>query len=70
VPAAIISDYMGLNWVWSEKPVAIGGPETNYTWQPADNNSQVTLIWDIDGEAMKKDLFDTLNGQPRDLSKK
>ena len=65
VPAAIISNYMGLDWVIKEEPAQVSGPENNYGWEKADSISTVRLVWDIDGEAMKKDLFNTLNGNPK-----
>ncbi len=68
VPAALISDFKGLGWIKNEKPAAISGPDKNYTWLPADSTSKVTLIWDINGKAMKKDLFNTLNGSPLKLT--
>ncbi len=64
VPAAIISNHMGLDWVIKEEPAQVSGPENNYSWEKADSISTVRLVWDIDGEAMKKDLFNTLNGNP------
>jgi len=33
----------------------------------SDSTSTVWLIWDIDGEAMKTDLFNTLGGRPTSL---
>ena len=70
VPAMVISNYKGFNWVTKVAPVKVSGPENDYQWQPADNTSTVYLIWDIDGEAMKSDLFNTLNGDPTSLIKK
>ena len=64
VPAAIISDYKGFGWVTSVEPAKITGPENEYSWEEADSTSNVRLVWDIDGEAMKRDLFNTLNGNP------
>jgi len=70
VPAMVISDYKGFNWVTKVAPVKVSGPENDYQWQEADSTSTVHLIWDIDGEAMKSDLFNTLNGHPTSLIKK
>ncbi len=70
VPASVISNYKGFNWVTKVAPVKITGPENNYRWEQADSTSNVYLIWDIDGEAMKTDLFNTLNGNPTSLMKK
>ncbi|MCD6321873.1 MAG: nucleoside hydrolase, partial [Clostridiales bacterium] len=70
VPATVISNFKGFNWVTKVAPVKITGPEKDYKWEQADSTSAVYLIWDIDGEAMKADLFNTLNGNPTSLMKK
>ncbi|MEA3479072.1 MAG: nucleoside hydrolase, partial [Bacteroidota bacterium] len=64
VPAAIKSNYLGLNWVTRVVPAQVSGPENNYRWEEADSTSAVRLVWDINGEAMKKDLFHVLNKNP------
>ena len=69
VPAKVISDYKGLGWVTKVEPVRVSGPDNDYQWQQADSTSTVHLIWDIDGKAMKTDLFNTLNGHPTKLIK-
>ncbi len=70
VPAAIISDFNDLGLVTKTEPIKVTGPDHDYTWQHVDGPSKVPLIWDIDGKAMKADLFNTLNGNPTDLRKK
>jgi len=67
VPAAIISEYNDLGWVTKTEPIKLNGPDQGYTWRHIDGSSNVHLIWDIDGEAMKEDLFNTLNGHPTRL---
>lgn len=67
VPAAIISDYKELGWVKHSIPVQVNGPDQNYTWRHIEGPSNVRLIMDIDGKAMKNDLFNTLNGHPEKL---
>jgi len=69
VPAVVISNYKGYNWVTKTAPVEVTGPENDYRWVESDSSSTVRLIWDIDGEAMKTDLFNTLNGRPTKLIK-
>jgi len=49
------------------EPVYVSGPDNDYLWHPADSTSTVRLIWDIDGETMKTDLFNTLGGRPSSL---
>ena len=65
----VISNYKGYNWVTKVAPVKVTGPENDYKWVESDSSSNVYLIWDIDGEAMKTDLFNTLNGRPTKLIK-
>lgn len=69
VPAMVISEYLEMGWVTETEAVHVSGPENNFSWQQADSTSTVHLIWDIDGEAMKADLFNTLNGHPSRLIK-
>ena len=77
VLAVVINEALGGDWVTKVEPTYVSGPEKDYSWQPApedsnagDSNagdSSVRLIWDIDGEAMKVDVFNTLNGNPSHL---
>ena len=60
ISATVISDHKGLGWVKKVEPVHISGPDNDYQWQKADSSSSVHLIWDIDGKAMKTNLFNTL----------
>ena len=69
VPAVVINNYKGYNWVTKVAPVKVSGPENDYKWVESDSSSNIYLIWDIDGEAMKTDLFNTLNGRPTKLIK-
>ncbi len=69
VLAVVINDFLGQDWVTEVEPTYVSGPEKDYSWQPAGDNSVVRLIRDIDGEAMKADLFNTLNGKPSHLRK-
>ena len=65
----MINDCLGGDWVTEVEPTYVSGPEEDYSWQPADGDSAVRLIRDIDGQAMKADLFNTLNGNPSHLRK-
>jgi hypothetical protein len=67
VPAAIISDYNGLGWVLETRPAEVTGPDQGYAWKYTDRPSNINLIMDINGEAMKTELFNTLNGYPQKL---
>lgn len=59
----------GFDWIKKVDPVRVSGPDNDYQWQEADSTSTVHLIWDIDGDAMKADFFNTLNGHPTMLIK-
>jgi hypothetical protein len=48
---------------------ASGAPDPYVRWVP-DSDGSVRLIRQIDPEAMKKDLFDTLNGSPTPLKER
>ena len=65
--AAIISLRLGLGWVKEVEPVTIAGPDQGYRWTKADQPTPVRVIRQIDQEAMKRDLFDTLKGKPTRL---
>jgi len=66
--AAIISMRLGLGWVREVEPVAIGGPEKDYRWTGVSREKMdARVIRQIDQEAMKREIFDTLNGKPRPL---
>ncbi len=67
VPAAILGDYLNLGWVKRKEQAGVSGPENDYKWVKADSTSNITLVWDIDGVAMKKELFNTLSGNPVSL---
>ena len=67
VLAVVINDFLGKDWVKEVETSDVSGPDKEYSWQAADEKSTVRLIRDIDGEAMKTDLFNTLNGNPSRL---
>lgn len=66
----VIGNHLGLDWLTLVEPSVILGPDQEYRWQKTDSPTSVYIIRDIDNEAMKVDLFNTLNGKPADLSPK
>ena len=65
--SAIISLRLGLDWVKEAEPVTVGGPTQGYRWTKTDQPTAVRVIRQIDQEAMKRDVFDTLKGKPTRL---
>lgn len=65
--AAIISQARGFNWYSQVKRVNMGIPNETYVRWDKNDTGTVHIIWEINPEAMKKDMFDTLNGNPTPL---
>ncbi|MFP4058385.1 MAG: nucleoside hydrolase [Candidatus Brocadiia bacterium] len=66
-PAAVISMRLGLGWVQEAETVTVGGPKDGYRWTEAEGPSPVRVVRQIDVEAMKRDIFDTMKGVPMRL---
>jgi hypothetical protein len=65
--SAIISLRLGLGWLKEVEPVVVAGPEGGYRWTKSDKPTPCRVIRQIDQEAMKRDVFDTMKGKPRRL---
>jgi len=65
--SAIISMRLGLGWVKQVEPVAVGGPKQGYRWRKTDGPATVRVIRQIDQQAMKADIFETMKGKARRL---
>jgi len=65
--SAIISLRLGLGWLKEVEHVTVAGPDQGYRWTRTDQPTTVRVIRQIDQEAMKRDLFDTLKGKPTRL---
>jgi len=65
--ASVISMRLDLGWVKETEPVTVGGPKEGYRWTKTDQPTAVRVIRQIDVEAMKRDIFDTMKGKPRRL---
>jgi len=60
----VIGNYLGKHWLTLVEPSVVLGPDQEYRWKKVDSPTNVHIIRDIDEEAMKTDLFNTLNGKP------
>ena len=65
--SAIISMRLKLGWVKETEPVVVGGPEIGYRWTKAKRATSVRVIRQIDQQAMKEDIFNTMKGKKQDL---
>ncbi len=65
--SAIIGLRLGLDWIRETEPVTVSGPEHDYRWTRTDGATPVRVIRQIDQEAMKRDLFETMKGRPTRL---
>jgi len=66
-PAAVISFRLGLGWVKQVDPVTVAGPQQGYRWTKTESQTAVRVVRQIDQQAMKSDVFDTLKHNPRRL---
>ncbi len=65
--SAIISERLGLGWVKETEPITVAGPDDGYKWIKTDDPTPVLVIREIDQEAMKTDIFDTMKGKATPL---
>lgn len=65
--AAIISLRLDLGWVKQVELVSVAGPEQKHAWSTSEGPSNVRVIRQIDQEAMKQDIFETIKGRARKL---
>ena len=65
--SAIISERLGLGWVKETEWVTVAGPAEGYRWNKSASPTTVRVIRQIDQQAMQRDLFQTMKGQPARL---
>ncbi len=65
--SAIISERLGLGWVKETEWVTVAGPAEGYRWTKSAVPTTVRVIRQIDQQAMQRDLFQTMKGQPTRL---
>jgi chitodextrinase len=65
--SAIISLRLNLGWIKETEPVVVAGREQGYRWTRTDGATAVRVIRQIDQQAMKEDIFNTMKGQNRRL---
>jgi len=65
--SAIISLRLDLGWIKETEFVTVAGIENGYQWTDADHPTPVRLIRQIDQQAMKEDIFNTMKGKRQRL---
>ena len=65
--SAIISLRLDLNWIKQTEYVTVAGPEQGYRWTKTDEKTSVRVLRQIDQQAMKEDIFNTIKGTKQKL---
>jgi len=65
--SAIISLHLKLGWIKETEFIKTAGDEQGYRWSKTDSPATVRVIQQIDQQAMKMDLFNTMKGKPLHL---
>ena len=65
--SAIISQRLDLGWVKESEPVVVAGPKDGYRWTGANEPTNVRVIRQIDQQAMKEDIFNTMKERKQRL---
>jgi hypothetical protein len=65
--AAVISMYANNNWFSNVEGVTVGDRYEDYRFASTTAPTTVRLIRNIDVDAMRNDIFETLNGRPTKL---
>ena len=65
--SAVISLRLNLGWVKETEPVVVAGREEGYRWTRTQGAAAVRVIRQIDQQAMKEDIFNTMKGRKRGL---
>ena len=67
VLSMVIGRHVGENWLKKVEPSIILDREKGYEYRSTTEPTNLHIVWAVDGDAMKKDFFDTLNGKPTPL---
>ncbi len=65
--SSIISMRLDLGWIKEVERVDVAGPDEEYAWTRSENPQAVHVIREIDQQAMRQDLFDSMKGKPTRL---
>ena len=65
--AAVISKHANKEWFWNVEGVTAGDRYQDYRFASTTAPTSVRLIRNIDVDAMRNDIFETLNGRPTKL---
>jgi hypothetical protein len=67
VLSMIIGGHLGEHWLTRVEPSILLGRDQGYEYRLTTEPTNLHIVWAVDGEAMKKDFFNTLNGKPTAL---
>jgi len=67
--AMVISQHANKGWFSNVEAVTVGDRYQDYRFEATTAPTNVRLIKNIDADAMRNDLFETLNGRPTKLLK-
>jgi hypothetical protein len=70
VLSMVIGRHVGKHWLTKVEPSILLNREQGYEYRSTTEPTNLHIVWAVDGEAMKKDFFDTLNGRPTSLPPK
>ena len=70
VLSMVIGSHVGEHWLTKVEPSILLDREQGYEYRTTTEPTNLHIVWAVDGEAMKKDFFDTLNGRPTPLPPK
>jgi inosine-uridine nucleoside N-ribohydrolase/chitodextrinase len=66
--AAIISLRLKLGWVKQTESIVVAEPDKGYRWTATDRPTSVRVIRQVNQQAMKDDIFDTMKGRKQRLT--
>jgi len=67
VLSMIIGRHLEKQWLTKVEPSILLRREQGYEYRSTTEPTNLHIVWAVDGEAMKKDFFNTLNGNPTAL---
>ena len=67
VLSAIIDIRLNQRWIKETEFVTIAGPDNGYRWTHSSSPTSTRLIRQVDQQAMKKDIFDSMKGKAQRL---
>jgi hypothetical protein len=68
VLSMIIGRHLGKQWLTRVEPSILLDRDQGYEYRSTTEPTNLHIVWAVDGEAMKNDFFNTLNGRPTALA--